>query len=163
MEQVVKVEVSIGSCQASPGRLLVGGAEADTTLDRDYILYLHILGELNSEKAGKAGTILRERQLPDGGWNIFYGGHRGTKRNGEGSTWVGCGWRAIRRPRHISTAKKESISGRTRATNSYVRFYLAMAGAIDWDLVPQFLPELMLLPTGFRQTSTRCRRGRAES
>jgi squalene-hopene/tetraprenyl-beta-curcumene cyclase len=35
------------------------------------------------------------------------------------------------------------------ATNSYVRFYLAMVGAIDWSLVPATPPELMLLPNWF--------------
>ena len=48
--------------------------EADTTLESDYILYLHILGQLYSEKTPKLAKYIRERQLPDGGWNIFYGG-----------------------------------------------------------------------------------------
>ena len=48
--------------------------EADTTLESDYILYLHILGQLDSPKVEKLAKYIRERQLPDGGWNIFYGG-----------------------------------------------------------------------------------------
>ena len=36
--------------------------------------------------------------------------------------------------------------GGIEATNSYVRFYLAMVGAIDWGIVPSIPPELMLLP-----------------
>ena len=51
-----------------------GELEADTTLESDYILYLHILGELNSKKVLKLATYIRDRQLPDGGWNIFYDG-----------------------------------------------------------------------------------------
>ncbi len=34
-------------------------------------------------------------------------------------------------------------------TNSYVRFYLALVGAVGWELVPSIPPELMLLPTWF--------------
>jgi squalene-hopene/tetraprenyl-beta-curcumene cyclase len=34
-------------------------------------------------------------------------------------------------------------------TNSYVRFYLALVGAVGWELVPAILPELMLLPNWF--------------
>jgi squalene-hopene/tetraprenyl-beta-curcumene cyclase len=37
--------------------------------------------------------------------------------------------------------------GGLEATNSYVRFYLAMVGALDWGLVPAIPPELMLLPS----------------
>ena len=51
-----------------------GELEADTTLESDYILYLHILGELDSPKTAKLAKYVRDRQLPDGGWNIFYGG-----------------------------------------------------------------------------------------
>src|SRR5258708_13364874 len=34
-------------------------------------------------------------------------------------------------------------------TNSYVRFYLALVGAVGWELVPSIPPELMLLPNWF--------------
>src|SRR5690242_16827743 len=47
-----------------------GELEADTTLESDYILYLHILGEPDSQKIPKLARYIRERQLPDGGWNI---------------------------------------------------------------------------------------------
>src|SRR5271155_6163660 len=36
--------------------------------------------------------------------------------------------------------------GGIEGTNSYVRFYLAMVGAVDWSIVPSIPPELMLLP-----------------
>jgi squalene-hopene/tetraprenyl-beta-curcumene cyclase len=39
--------------------------------------------------------------------------------------------------------------GGLERTNSYVRFYLALVGAVGWDLVPAILPELMLLPNWF--------------
>src|SRR5580693_10446999 len=51
-----------------------GELEADTTLESDYILYLHILGRLKSEKVAKLARYIRDRQLEDGGWYIFYGG-----------------------------------------------------------------------------------------
>src|SRR5271154_2081241 len=51
-----------------------GELEADTTLESDYILYLHVLGQLKSEKTAKLARYIRARQLPDGGWNIFQGG-----------------------------------------------------------------------------------------
>ena len=45
-------------------------------------------------------------------------------------------------------AKIHELGG-LEATNSYVRFYLAMVGAVDWSMVPSIPPELMLLPDWF--------------
>ena len=62
----------------------VGILEADTTLTSDYIMLMHFLGKIDHEKQGKAVNLLREHQLPDGGWNIYYGGPRDNKRIGKG-------------------------------------------------------------------------------
>ena len=51
---------------------------------------------------------------------------------------------------HMQRAKQRVLDlGGLEATNSYVRFYLAMVGAIGWDIVPSIPPELMLLPDWF--------------
>lgn len=126
-----------------------GELEADTTLESDYILYLQILGELKSEKTAKLAKYIRDRQLPDGGWNIFYGGP--SELNATVKAWVALrlAGDSAAAP-HLERAKKRIHEfGGLEATNSYVRFYLAMAGAIDWRMVPAIPPELMLLPTWF--------------
>ena len=123
-----------------------GELEADTTLESDYILYLHILGESKSERIEKLAKYIRERQLPDGGWNIFCGGP--AELNATVKAWVAlrlAGDAAA--STHLDRARKKIHElGGLEATNSYVRFYLAMVGAIDWSLVPAIPPELMLLP-----------------
>ena len=123
-----------------------GELEADTTLESDYILYLHILGQLQSEKVEKLATYIRERQLPDGGWNIFYGGP--SELNATVKAWVAL--RLAGDPAsapHLERAKTRvhELGGLER-TNSYTRFYLAMVGAVDWGFVPAIPPEIMLLP-----------------
>jgi squalene-hopene/tetraprenyl-beta-curcumene cyclase len=126
-----------------------GELEADTTLESDYILYLHILGELKSDKVAKLAKYIRERQLPDGGWNIFFGGP--SELNATVKAWValrlaGDAATSV----HLENAKKKIYElGGLESTNSYVRFYLAMVGAIDWSFVPAIPPELMLLPEWF--------------
>ena len=121
--------------------------EADTTLESDYILYFHILGRLASPKVSKLAAYIRERQLDDGGWNIFYGGP--SELNATVKAYV-----ALRLAgdstdsAHMEAAKRKIHElGGLEATNSYVRFYLAMVGALDWGLVPAIPPELMLLPS----------------
>jgi squalene-hopene/tetraprenyl-beta-curcumene cyclase len=126
-----------------------GELEADTTLESDYILYLQILGELKSEKTAKLAKYIRDRQLPDGGWNIFYGGP--SELNATVKAWVALrlAGDSAAAP-HLERAKNRIHElGGLEATNSYVRFYLAMVGAIDWRMVPAIPPELMLLPAWF--------------
>lgn len=123
-----------------------GELEADTTLESDYILYLHILGELESPKTAKLAKYIRDRQLPDGGWNIFYGGP--SELNASVKAWVAlrlAGDSASSAHLERARARIHELGG-LEATNSYVRFYLAMVGAIGWSFVPAIPPELMLLP-----------------
>jgi squalene-hopene/tetraprenyl-beta-curcumene cyclase len=126
-----------------------GELEADTTLESDYILYLHILGRLQSEKVAKLAKYIRDRQLPDGGWNIFPDGP--AELNATVKAWLAL--RLAGDPAasaHLERAKKRIHElGGLEATNSYVRFYLAMVDAIDWSFVPAIPPELMLLPEWF--------------
>src|SRR5262245_40473579 len=48
--------------------------EADTTLESDYIAYLHVIGNFDALRVAKLAHYVRQRQLADGGWNIFFGG-----------------------------------------------------------------------------------------
>jgi squalene-hopene/tetraprenyl-beta-curcumene cyclase len=126
-----------------------GELEADTTLESDYILYLHILGELDSSKTAKLAKYIRDHQLPDGGWNIFYGGP--SELNATVKAWVALrlAGDAADSPRLQRARTRILALGGLEQTNSYTRFYLAMVGAIGWDFVPAIPPELMLLPDWF--------------
>ncbi|MGA2719953.1 MAG: prenyltransferase/squalene oxidase repeat-containing protein, partial [Candidatus Acidiferrales bacterium] len=123
--------------------------EADTTLESDYILYLHILGQLNSPKVPKLAKYIRDHQLADGGWNIFHGGP--AELNATVKAYVGLrlAGDSAASPHLVKARERIHELGGLEATNSYVRFYLAMVGAIDWRLVPAIPPELMLLPNWF--------------
>ena len=63
------------SLQASEGYWM-GELEADTTLESDYIFYLHVINKANPERIAKLANYVRRRQLDDGGWNIYFGGPR---------------------------------------------------------------------------------------
>src|SRR6266566_4611594 len=122
-----------------------GELEADTTLESDYILYLHVLGR--TESVPKLANYVRMRQLPDGGWNIHEGGPselNATVKGYLGLKLAGDSPDA----RHLLKAKQciHELGGLER-TNSFTRFYLALVGAVEWDLVPAVPPELMILPS----------------
>jgi squalene-hopene/tetraprenyl-beta-curcumene cyclase len=126
-----------------------GELEADTTLESDYVLYLFILGQRESKKIPKLAKYIRDRQLPDGGWNIFHGGP--AELNATVKAWVALRLAGdLASAPHLDRARKKIHElGGLESTNSYVRFYLAMVGLLDWKMVPAIPPEIMLLPTWF--------------
>ena len=46
----------------------------DSTLCSDYVLFMHWLGEVDETLQRRCVSHILKRQLPDGGWNIYYGG-----------------------------------------------------------------------------------------
>lgn len=123
--------------------------EADTTLESDYILYLHLLGMAEAGRVGKLANYIRPRQLADGGWNIYAGGP--SELNATVKAWLALrlAGDAADIPHMALAANRIRELGGLEATNSFTRFYLALAGLIGWDMVPAIVPELMLLPSWF--------------
>src|SRR4249920_3931994 len=72
-ESIDRATSVLVSLQAEEGYWL-GELEADTTLESDYIYYLHVLGKADPERIAKLANYVRRRQLPDGGWPIYPGG-----------------------------------------------------------------------------------------
>ena len=136
------------SLQASEGYWM-GELEADTTLESDYIFYLHVINKAQSDRIPKLANYVRRRQLEDGGWNIYFGGP--SELNATIKAYVAlrlagdapeCG--------HLRLAVKRIHElGGLESANSYTRLYLALVGAVGWDMVPAIPPELMLLPNWF--------------
>ena len=136
------------SLQASEGYWL-GELEADTTLESDYIFYLNVIGKAHPGRIAKLANYVRRRQLEDGGWNIYYGGP--SELNATVKAYV-----ALRLAgdspdsTHLQRAcRRIHELGGLESTNSYSRLYLALVGAVGWDMVPAVPPELMLLPNWF--------------
>src|ERR1700693_1524688 len=123
--------------------------EADTTLESDYILYLHILGQLNSDKVPKLAAYIRRKQLPDGGWNIFQGGPSELNATVKAYVALRLAGDSAADPALLRAKERVLELGGLEGTNSYVRFYLAMVGGVDWSIVPCIPPALMLLPDWF--------------
>ncbi len=136
------------SLQAEEG-FWQGELEADTTLESDYIYYLHVLGKADPERIAKLANYVRRRQLPDGGWSIYPGGP--SELNATCKAYFALKLAGDSTDAHHLAQARETIHrlGGLEHTNSYVRFYLALVGAVGWELVPSIPPELMLLPIWF--------------
>ncbi|MBZ5702856.1 MAG: squalene--hopene cyclase [Acidobacteriia bacterium] len=136
------------SLQTEEGYWL-GELEADTTLESDYIYYLHVLGKADPQRIAKLANYVRRRQLPDGGWNIYPSGP--AELNATAKAYFALKLAGDAPDALHMTRARETVHrlGGLEHSNSYVRFYLALVGAVGWDLVPAIPPEMMLLPNWF--------------
>jgi squalene-hopene/tetraprenyl-beta-curcumene cyclase len=124
----------------------LGELEADTTLESDYIFYLHALGRLDDKRVAKLAEYVRQRQLEDGGWNIYFGGP--SEINATVKAYFAlklAGYSPESEPMVRACDRALRLGGLER-TNSFTRLYLALGGVIDWEMVPAIPPELMFLP-----------------
>lgn len=126
-----------------------GELEADSTLESDYIYYLHILGKADPERVAKLANYVRQRQLPDGGWSIYPGGPSELNATCKAYFALKLAGDSPYAPNLVRAREMVHRLGGLEHSNSYVRFYLALAGAVSWDLVPSIPPELMLIPHWF--------------
>jgi squalene-hopene/tetraprenyl-beta-curcumene cyclase len=131
------------------GTYWAGELEADSTLESDYIYYLHVIGKADPDRIDKLANYVRQLQLPEGGWSIYPGGPSELNATCKAYFALKLAGDAATLP-HMERARETVLRlGGLERTNSYVRFYLALAGALGWELVPSILPELMLLPNWF--------------
>lgn len=136
------------SLQASDGYWW-GELEADTTLESDHILLHHILRDGNNEKVEKLAKYIRKKQQADGGWNIYPGGPSELNTSVKAYFSLKLAGDLPGDPHMQRARAKIRELGGLEKTNSYVRIYLAMIGAIGWDMAPAIPPEMMLLPSWF--------------
>jgi squalene-hopene/tetraprenyl-beta-curcumene cyclase len=124
-----------------------GELEADTTLSSDYILYLHVLGD--TARVPKLAEHIRRHQLSDGGWNIYEGGPAELNATVKAYLALKLAGDSADAPHLVRARRRVHALGGLERTNSFTRFYLALVGAVGWELVPAALPELVILPSWF--------------
>jgi squalene-hopene/tetraprenyl-beta-curcumene cyclase len=131
-----------------------GDLLADTTLESDYILlqlWLHppqgaVWNPPNAERIRKVRRSILERQLPDGGFNIYPGGPGDVSASVKAYTALKlAGLDADAEPmQRLRTAILEL--GGIQVANSYVKINLSLFGLYPRAFVPTVPPELVLLP-----------------
>jgi squalene-hopene/tetraprenyl-beta-curcumene cyclase len=136
------------SLQFEPGYWL-GELEADSTLESDYIYYLHVLGKADPARVAKLANYVRQKQLPDGGWSIYPGGPSELNATCKAYFALKLAGDNPKSARMVDARETVLRLGGLERSNSYVRFYLAVTGALGWEMVPSILPEMMLLPNWF--------------
>ena len=150
------IERALGalSRQQSPDGFWCGELTADTTLESDYVLlqlWLHqpAGAEWNPpsrDRIDKAARSILERQLPDGGFNIYAGGPSEISATIKAYCALKlAGVPADGEPLRHAGACILALGG-LQAANSYVKINLSLFGLYPRRHVPSVPPEIVMLP-----------------
>jgi squalene-hopene/tetraprenyl-beta-curcumene cyclase len=141
----------------SPEGFWCGELTADSTLESDYILLqlwryqpdgLH-WDPPSRPRIGKAVRSILERQLPDGGFNIYAGGPSEVSATVKAYCALKLAGMPTESP-ELSKARERILAlGGLQAANSYVKINLSLFDLYPREHCPAIPPELMLLPGNF--------------
>src|SRR5438309_9045346 len=124
------------------GELLV-----DSTLCSDYVLYMHWLDEVDEELQARCVRHILKRQLPDGGWNIYYGG--ASEINASVKAYFALKLAGYSPDLPFMREARSNILrlGGIPRMNTFSKLYLALLGQFPWKYLPTIPVEMILLPT----------------
>jgi squalene-hopene/tetraprenyl-beta-curcumene cyclase len=150
MESAASVLVSL----QKPEGYWCGDLTADSTLESDYVLlqlWLHRPDgtEWNPPTRARIDQCCRavlDRQLPDGGWNIYPAGPSEINASVKAYTALKIAGMDAGSPAMERARTRIRALGGLQAANSYVKINLSLFGLFPRKMVPTIPPEMVLLP-----------------
>ncbi len=124
------------------GELLV-----DSTLCSDYVLFMHWCSQVDAHLQQRCVRHIVRRQLPDGGWNIYYGGP--SEINASVKAYFALKLAGCSADAPFMQEARASIMrlGGIPQMNTFSKLYLALLGQFPWKYLPAMPVEMVLLPS----------------
>jgi squalene-hopene/tetraprenyl-beta-curcumene cyclase len=129
-----------------PAGFWLGELEADVTITSEYLLLRHLLGTPDPALEAKAVRYIRERQSPDGSWNLYEAG----------AGDISASIKAYFAMKMAGVAPGDAAMARARQwildhggpvqANVFTKITLALFGQYPWGGVPAMPVEIVLLP-----------------
>lgn len=126
-----------------------GELEADTSLTSEYLMLMHYLGKLGPKKEKKAINFILDKQLDDGGWNIYYGGPSEISVSVKAYFVLRLAGYPQNHPIMRRAMKCIRKLGGIMECNCFTKIYLAIFGHFDWCGVPTIPVEMIVFPRFF--------------
>ena len=163
-EDASQLQARIGASAETSARALIARQEpagywcglltADVTLETDYILlelWLHpaegaVWNPPRKDRILKAARSIRERQLPDGGWNIYSGGPSDVNATARAYAMLKLTGASTEEPALVKARERVLALGGLQAANSYTKINFSLFGLYPRRRVPSVPPEIVLLP-----------------
>ena len=121
----------------------------DSTLVSDTVAYHHWNGNVDREWQRKAVNHLFSMQLPDGGWNIYYGGPSEVNATIKAYLALKLAGVPVTDPRMLRAREVALHFGGVPRMNTFSKLYLALIGLFPWEYVPTIPCEVLLIGKWF--------------
>ncbi|MEE9199703.1 MAG: squalene--hopene cyclase [Dehalococcoidia bacterium] len=126
-----------------------GELEANVTITSEYLLLTHFLGVPDRKRWDRIVGYLRSKQLPDGAWNVYYGGPSDLNVSVEAYFAMKLAGVSPDEP-FMARARQFILSrGGLPGLRNFTKIWLSLFGQWDWNATPMMPPEIMLLPPSF--------------
>ncbi len=127
----------------------VGELMVDSTLVSDTVAYHHWNGKVDREWERKAVNHIFSMQLPDGGWNIYYGGPSEVNATIKAYLALKLAGVPVTDARMLRAREVALNLGGVPRMNTFSKLYLALLGLFPWEYVPTIPCEVLLLGKWF--------------
>jgi squalene-hopene/tetraprenyl-beta-curcumene cyclase len=135
--------------EQKPEGYWVGELIVDSTLVSDMIAYHHWNGKLDPKWQKKAVNHIFSKQLPDGGWNIYYGGPAEVNATIKAYLALKLAGVPVTDARMLRAREVALNLGGVPRMNTFSKLYLALLGLFPWDYVPTIPCEIILIGKWF--------------
>jgi len=127
----------------------IGELMADVTLVADLIAYHHWDGKVDAEWQRKAVNHIFSLQLPDGGWNTYYGGPAEVNATIKAYLALKLAGVPVTDPRLLRAREVALSHGGVPRMNTFSKLSLALLGLFPWEYVPTIPCEVILIGKWF--------------
>ncbi|MBM3823485.1 MAG: squalene--hopene cyclase [Verrucomicrobia bacterium] len=135
--------------EQKPEGYWVGELIVDSTLVADKLAYHHWAGDTDPEWQRKAVNHIFAMQLPDGGWNIYYGGPAEVNATIKAYLALKLAGVPVTDPRMLRAREMAKNLGGVPRMNTFSKLYLALLGLYPWKYVPTIPCEVILIGKWF--------------
>ena len=135
--------------QQKPEGYWIGELMVDATLVADLIAFHHWDGKVDPQWQRKAVNHIFSMQLPDGGWNIYYGGPAEVNATIKAYLALKLAGVPVTDPRMLRAREVAMNLGGVPRMNTFSKLYLALLGLFPWEYVPTIPCEVILIGKWF--------------
>jgi squalene-hopene/tetraprenyl-beta-curcumene cyclase len=135
--------------EQKPEGYWVGELMVDSTLVSDTVAYHHWNGKVDAAWQRKAVNHIFSMQLPDGGWNIYYGGPSEVNATIKAYLALKLAGVSVKDKRMLKAREVALRFGGVPRLNTFSKLYLALLGLFPWEYVPTIPCEVLLIGKWF--------------
>src|SRR5438132_13199952 len=133
--------------QQHPDGHWCGELMVDSTLCSDFVLFMDWFGEVDHELQQRCIRHILKRQLPNGGWNIYFGGPSEINASVKAYFALKLAGCSVDAPFMREARANIMRRGGIPQMNTFSKLYLALLGQFPWKYLPAIPVEMVLLPS----------------